>query len=68
MKDFLNKTWVKILSWVFIAVGTVVLLLGGTKVGDVTKSVELIFGILEAIGLLVAFIRGLLSKKETAGK
>lgn len=68
MKDFLNKTWVKILSWVFIAVGTVVLLLGGTKVGDVTKGVELIFGILEAIGLLVAFIRGLLSKKETAEK
>ena len=68
MKDFFNKTWVKIVAWVFIIVGTLVLLLGGTKVGDIVKVPELIFGILEAVGLLIVFIRSMLQKKDTTNK
>ena len=68
MKDFFNKTWVKITAWIFIIVGTLVLLLGGTKVGDIVKVPELVFGILEAVGLLIVFIRGLLQKKDTTNK
>lgn len=65
MKDFFNKTWVKITSWVFIVIGTVVLLIGGTKVSDITKVSELVFGVVEAIGVLILFIKGLLQKKDT---
>lgn len=65
MKDFFNKTWVKITSWVFIVIGTVVLLIGGTKVSDITKVSELVFGVVEAVGVLILFIKGLLQKKDT---
>ena len=68
MKDFFNKTWVKIVAWIFIIVGTLVLLLGGTKVGDIVKVPELVFGILEAVGLLIVFIRSMLQKKDTTNK
>lgn len=68
MKDFFNKTWVKIVAWVFIIVGTLVLLLGGTKAGDIVKVPELVFGILEAVGLLIVFIRNMLQKKDTTNK
>lgn len=68
MKDFFNKTWVKITAWIFIIVGTLVLLLGGTKVGDIVKVPELVFGILEAVGLLIVFIRSMLQKKDTTNK
>lgn len=65
MKDFFNKTWVKITSWVFIVIGSIVLLIGGTKVEDITKVPELVFGILEAVGALILFIKGLLAKKDS---
>lgn len=65
MKDFFNKTWVRITSWVFIVIGTVVLLIGGTKVTDITKVSELVFGVVEAVGVLILFIKGLLQKKDT---
>jgi uncharacterized membrane protein len=68
MKDFFNKTWVKIMAYVFIIIGTLVLLLGGTKVGDISRIPELVFGIVEAVGVLILFIRGLLQKKDTAKK
>ena len=64
MKNFLNQKWVKILSWVFILIGTVVLLLGGTTVEDLGKIPTLVFGIITAIGLLVAFIREQINKKD----
>ena len=68
MKDFFNKTWVKIMAYVFIIIGTLVLLLGGTKVGDISRIPELVFGIVEAVGVLILFIRGLLQKKDSAKK
>lgn len=68
MKDFFNKTWVKITSWVFIIIGTLVLLIGGTKVSDITKVSELVFGVVEAVGVLILFIKGLLQKKDTKTK
>ena len=68
MKDFFNKTWVKIVAYVFIIIGTLVLLIGGTKVGDIVKVPELVFGIFEAVGLLILFIRNLLQKKDADKK
>lgn len=68
MKDFFNQLWVKILAWAFIIIGAVALLLGGTTVGDISGVVELVFGILQAIGLLIIAIGKLLQKKATTNK
>lgn len=66
--DFFNKLWVKIMAWAFIVIGAIVLLLGGTSVGDISEVVELVFGIIQAIGLLIIAIGKLLQKKATTNK
>jgi hypothetical protein len=68
MKDFLNKTWVKIVGWVGLIICSALLILGGTSVAEIGKGVELTFGIIEAVILLVAFIKKMLEKKDSAGK
>jgi hypothetical protein len=68
MKDFFQKVWVKIVAWIFIVIGTFALLLGGTEVGDIVRVPELVFGIVEAVGVLILFIRNLLLKKDSANK
>lgn len=68
MKDFFQKVWVKIVAWIFIIIGTFVLLLGGTEVRDIVRVPELVFGIVEAVGVLILFIRGLLLKKDSVNK
>lgn len=68
MKDFFNQLWVKIMAWAFIVIGAVALLLGGTSVGDISGVVELVFGIIQAIGLLIIAIGKLLQKKATTNK
>lgn len=66
--DFFKKTWVMIMAFVFIIIGVVILLLGGISVGEINNVVELIAGILTAIGLLIVAIKQLLQKKDTAKK
>lgn len=66
--DFFKKTWVMIMAFVFIIIGVVILLLGGISVGEINNVVELIAGILTAIGLLIIAIKQLLQKKDTAKK
>ena len=68
MKDFLNKTWVKVVSWIFLLIGAASLILSGTSLADIGKGVELIAGIITAIGLLVEFIREMLNKKNEQAK
>lgn len=68
MKDFFNKTWVKITSWIFLLIGAVALILGGTSVAEIGKGVELIAGIISAVGLLVVFIKEMIEKKDAAKK
>ena len=63
MKDFFNKTWVQVAAWLFVVIGTLALILGGTAVGDIVKVPELVFGIVEAVGLLLIFIKKLVSGK-----
>jgi uncharacterized membrane protein len=66
--DFFKKTWVTIVAFVFIIIGVVVLLLGGISVGEINNVVELIAGIISAIGLLIIAIKKLLLKKEATKK
>ena len=68
MKNFLNQTWVKIVAWVMIVIGVVVQLLNGVSVVEINEVVELIFGIVQAIGLLIVAIGKLLQKKATTNK
>lgn len=68
MKDFLNKTWVKITSWVLIIIGTLVLILGGTGADEIAKVPAKVAGILQAIGILIAFIRGMIALKDADKK
>lgn len=66
--DFFKKTWVAVVAFIFIAIGTVTLILGGTSVADINNVVELIGGVLSAVGLVLVAIRKLLTKKSSAGK
>lgn len=66
--DFFKKTWVMILAVVFIIIGTVVLIIGGVTVGEINGVVELVAGVLSAIGILIVAIRKLIQKKDTTNK
>lgn len=68
IKEFFRKTWVVILAWAFLVVGTLILLLGGTDVGNITKIPQLVFAVLQAVGVLVLFIKSLLQAKDTTNK
>ena len=66
--NFLKKTWVMVMAFAFIIIGTVVLLLGGTSVGDINNVIELIAGILSTTGVSVVALKQLLIKKDTTNK
>lgn len=68
MKNFPNQTWVKVVAWVMIIIGVIVQLLNGVSVVEINEVVELIFGIVQAIGLLIVAIQKLLQKKATTNK
>lgn len=68
MKNFFKKIWVQVIAWIMVAVGTAVLILGGVDAGNVAKIPTLIFGIIEAIGVLILFIKSMLQAKDTKNK
>ena len=68
IKNFLNQKWVKIVSWVMIIIGIIVQILNGVSVVEINEVVEMIFGIVQAIGLLIIAIGKLLQKKATTNK
>ncbi len=63
MKDFLNKTWVTVVGWVGLVICAALLLISGTPVADIGEGVQLTAGIVEAVILLIAFIRKRINKK-----
>lgn len=68
MKNFFNQLWVKIVAWIMVIIGVAVLIIGGTTAGDINQVVELVFGIIQAVGLLIIAIGKLLQKKATTNK
>lgn len=66
--DFFKKTWVMVVAFAFIIIGTIILILGGISVGEINNVVELIGGVLSAIGLLLIAIKKLLQKIDAARK
>ena len=63
MKDFFNNKVVKVVCWVVLALVSAVLILGGITPVEIGKGVELVGGIVTAIGVLIIFISGK-TKKE----
>lgn len=56
IKAFFQKTIVKVVAWVVLALCAVVLILGGSSVEDLSSEMVLVGGIVTAIAALVAFI------------
>lgn len=65
MKNFFNQKWVEITAMIFVAVGSLVLILGGIAVGEIAKIPALVAGIVSAVGALILFFKSLINKKET---
>ena len=63
LKAFFNNTIVKVVAWIVIALASVVLILGGAGVADISGAVELVGGIVTAISALIIFIANKIHKK-----
>lgn len=68
MKNFFKNIWVQIIAWIMVVVGTAILIFGGVDAGNVAKIPTLIFGIIEAIGVLILFIKSMLQAKDMKNK
>ena len=68
MKNFLNQTWVTIVGWVGLIVFAAILILGGTSVAEIGEGVQLVAGIIDAVILLIAFIRKMINRKDEKAK
>lgn len=66
--SFFKQLWVQVVAFIFIIIGVVTLILGGVTAGQINDVVELIAGIISAIGLLVVAIKQLLQKKDSTNK
>ena len=68
LKNFLNSFWVKLVCVIMWVIATAVLIYDGVTVGQLTDTAKLIVGVGTALALLIAGIRKLLQKKDTASK
>ena len=68
IKSFLTQKWVIILAWVLWIVATAVLILQGFTTVDIGTALKYVVAIIEAVGVLIAFIKALLTKKNTTSK
>lgn len=68
MKSFFQNIAVQIVAWVCVVIGTAVLIIGGIDAGKIAQIPTLVFGIIEAIGLLILFIKNLLQAKDSRNK
>ena len=68
IKSFLTQKWVIILAWALWIVATAVLILQGFTTVDIGTALKYVVAIIEAVGVLIAFIKALLTKKNTTSK
>jgi len=62
IKAFFENKIVKVVSWIILAVVSVVLILGGVSTVEIGEGIELVGGIVTAIATLVIFIGGKIRK------
>ena len=63
LKAFFNNTIVKVVAWIVITLASVVLILGGAGVADISGAVELVGGVITAVSALIIFISNMIHKK-----
>lgn len=63
LKAFFNNTIVKVVAWIVIALASIVLILGGAGVADISGAVELVGGVITAVSALIIFISNMIHKK-----
>lgn len=68
LKNFLNSFWVKLVCVILWVIATAILLYDGVTVGQLSDTAKLIVGVGTALALLIAGLRKLLQKKDTANK
>lgn len=56
MLDFFKNKWVQVTAWILLALSSVVLIVAGVVVEDVSSTVVMIGGIVSAVSALIAFI------------
>lgn len=66
--DWFKNTWVAIVGFVLLIIGTALLYLGGVGKVELNQTVEMVIAIVDSIGLLIIFIRKLIQKKDSAKK
>ena len=61
--DFFKKTWVKIVAWVLLVAGLLVLMLGGIGAAEIGDVVQMVATIVAMVAALIAFIAELVKPK-----
>lgn len=64
MKDFFENKVVRIIAGVLVAIGSLVLIIGGVTVEEIATVPTLVLGVTNAVIALVTLIRGFLIKKD----
>ncbi|MCQ2125102.1 MAG: hypothetical protein MJZ25_13055 [Fibrobacter sp.] len=54
--DFLKNKWTQIVAWVVLALDTVVLIIGGATLEELSNGLVLTSAIVAAVSALIAFI------------
>ena len=62
--NFFKQKWVKIVGFVLLIAGAVLLILGGLTKEDISKTVALVDGIIIAVGTLITAIVAFVNGKE----
>ena len=65
---FINNKVVQIVAWIMLALSSLILILAGVTAGDIAKVPTMIVGIVDAIALLIIFIKKMLQAKDTTKK
>ena len=70
MKEFFSKVWVQVVAWICLILSAIVLIIGGVTGTEINNAIEILIGIISAIGALIAFIGTMIKKhqQETTGK
>ena len=64
LKAFFDNKIVKIVCWVILALVSVILIIGGAGVAEISTGVELVGGVITALSALIIFISNLVNKKK----
>lgn len=56
IKAFFQKTWVKIVAWVLLAISIIALVIGGATKANIDSYVVLVIALIAGVSAIVAFI------------